>query len=93
MTSQTSDLRVPVTPSSLSDLAEQLRDGPLQHLLELQAQITELTEQIPDSPTSRVDDLAELVRLSVATMEHFNAFTREFAAVLRELTDAQRDPH
>jgi len=26
-------------------------------------------------------------------MEHFNVFTREFAAVLRELTDAERHPH
>ena len=92
MRSEAPALRVPATPSSLSALAEQLRDGPLQHLLELQAQMTELTE-LADCPTSRVDELAQLVRLSVAAMEHFNAFTREFAAVLRDLTDANREPH
>jgi hypothetical protein len=32
------------------------------------------------------------VRLSVAVMQHFNAFTRELAAVLNELTDAHREP-
>jgi hypothetical protein len=83
----------PATPPSLSALAEQLRDGPLLHLLELQAQMTELAECDTGSTTSRVDDLEQLVRLSVSAMEHFNAFTREFAAVLRELTDAQREPH
>ena len=87
-------LRVPATPTTLSTLAEQLRDGPLQHLLELQAQMTELTERAGDSSTtSRVEELTRLVQLSVATMEHFNAFTREFAAVLRELVDGQRDRH
>jgi len=93
MRTQAPALRVPATPSSLSALAEQLRDGPLQHLLELQAQMKELTEPVADCPTSRVDELAQLVQLSVAAMEHFNAFTREFAAVLRELTDAHREPH
>ena len=93
MRTQSSPLRVPATPSSLSALAAQLRDGPLQHLLELQAQMTELTERVADCPASRVEELAQLVRLSVAAMEHFNAFTREFAAVLRELTDAHREPH
>jgi hypothetical protein len=29
----------------------------------------------------------------LSTMEQFHAFTREFAAVLRELTDAHRDPN
>lgn len=93
MNSQDSAPQVPVTPASLTALAEQLRDGPLQYLLELQAQMNELTERVSDSPTSRIDDLEQLVRLSVAAMEHFNAFTREFAAVLRELTDGQRQRH
>ena len=93
MNTQASAVRVPATPSSLTSLAEQLREGPLQHLLELQAQLTELTERVADSPTDHVDDLERLVRLSVSAMEHFNAFTREFAEVLRELTDAHREPH
>jgi hypothetical protein len=80
-------------PAALAELAKQLRDGPLQQLVELQAEIAELTERVSDCPSSRVEDLARLVRLSVSAMEHFNAFTREFSAVLREITDAHRDPH
>jgi hypothetical protein len=55
--------------------------------------MTELTERAAEPSTNQVEELARLVRLSVAAMEHFNAFTREFAAVLRELTDAHREPH
>jgi hypothetical protein len=40
-----------------------------------------------------IEDLEQLVRLSVSAMEHFNAFTREFAVVLRELADAQEPLH
>lgn len=86
------DYAAPSTPS-LATLAQQLRDGPLQQLLELQAQIAELAEHVTDYPTSRVEDLERLVRLSVSAMGHFNAFTREFTAVLREITDAHREPH
>jgi len=93
MNSQGTDLRVSPTPASLAALAEQLRDGPLQYLLQLQAQMTELIERAADPSTNQVEEFAELVRLSVATMEHFNAFTSEFAAVLRELTNAHREPH
>ncbi len=55
--------------------------------------MTELIERAADPSTNQVEEFAELVRLSVATMEHFNAFTSEFAAVLRELTNAHREPH
>ena len=79
-------------PGSLIALAEQLRDGPLQRLVELQTQTTALANRLTDSPPA-IEDLEQLVRLSVSAMEHFNAFTREFAAVLRELTDAQEPPH
>jgi len=79
--------------SSLTALAERLRDGPLLHLLELQSQMRELTARAAESPTSRVEDLERLVQLSVSAMEQFNAFTREFASVLRELVDDRREPH
>lgn len=85
--------RTAATPQRLTALAEQLRDGPLQQLLELQAQIAELTERVKDCPTGRVEDLERLVHLSVAAMQHFNAFTCELTAFLRELTDAHRNPH
>jgi hypothetical protein len=92
MNSPGSTLSVPVGPQPLAALAERLRDGPLQHLLELQAELTELTQRVTACPASSIDDVEHLVRLSVVTMQHFNAFTRELAAVLHELTDAHREP-
>ena len=80
-------------PSSLSALAEQLRDGPLHELLELQMKATELADRLADSPADRLEDLERLVRLSLSAMEQFHSFTREFTAVLREITDARRHPH
>jgi hypothetical protein len=82
------------TPSaSLSALAEQLRVGPLQRLVELQIETTALAERLADGAPARIEDVEQLVRLSLSAMQHFNAFTRELAAVLRELTDAKRHPH
>jgi hypothetical protein len=81
------------TSTSLTALAEQLRDGPLQELLELQLRTTELATRLEASPVERLEDLERLVRLSLSAMERFHAFTREFAAVLRDLTDAHRDTH
>jgi hypothetical protein len=81
------------TSTCLTALAEQLRDGPLQNLIQLQLQASELAAQVGDNPADRIEDLARLVRLSLSTMEQFHAFTREFAAVLRELTDDHRDAH
>jgi hypothetical protein len=48
---------------------------------------------IADSPANRIEDIERLVRLSLSAMEQFHAFTREFTAVLREITDARCDPH
>jgi hypothetical protein len=79
--------------TSLTALAEQLRDGPLQKLIELQLSATELADRLAASPADRIEDLERLVRLSLSAMEQFHAFSREFSAVLRELTDARRDPH
>ena len=79
--------------TSLIALAEQLRDGPLQSLIELQLQASELAARVGDNPADRIEELARLVRLSLSTMEQFHAFTREFAAVLRELTDDHRESH
>jgi hypothetical protein len=80
------------TSTSLSALAEQLRDGPLQDLVELQLKATELADRLANSPADRVEDVERLVKLSLSAMEQFHAFTREFAAVLRDLTHA-REPH
>jgi len=80
-------------PTSLAALAEQLRDGPLHELVELQMKATELADRLAASPEDRIEDLERLVRLSLSAMEQFHAFTREFTAVLREITDARRHPH
>lgn len=79
--------------STLSALAEHLRDGPLQQLAELQLQANELADRLADAPGHKVEDLERLVRLSLSAMERFHAFTLELAAVLRELSDANRHSH
>ena len=93
MASQTPVLESPSAPSSLDALAEQLRDGPLQRLVELQLETTALADRLDDGAAANIEDVEKLVRLSVAAMEHFNAFTRELAATLRDLTDAEQGQH
>ena len=84
---------LPSESSSLANLAEQLRDGPLQRLVELQIETTALANRLGDGAPAKIKDVQQLVRLSLSAMEHFNVFTRELAAVLRELTDAKQHPH
>jgi len=79
--------------ASLGALAEQLRDGPLQELVELQRRATELSHELGDSSAERMRHLEELVRLSLSAMEQFHSFTREFQTVLRELTHVSLDRH
>lgn len=79
--------------ASLGALAEQLRDGPLQELVELQRRATELSQELGDSSAERLQHLEELVRLSLSAMGQFHSFTREFEAVLRELTHVGLDRH
>jgi hypothetical protein len=81
------------TQASLGALAEQLRDGPLQELVELQRRATELAHELGDTSAERLRHLEELVRLSLSAMEHFHSFTREFQAVVRELTHVSLDRH
>jgi hypothetical protein len=93
MASQNSLLELPSAPSSLATLAEELRDGPLQRLVELQIETAALANRLGDGAPAGIEDVEKLVRLSVSAMEHFNTFTRELAAALRGLTDAERNPH
>ena len=93
MAAEDSARTTPSPSSSLNTLAEQLRDGPLQRLVELQIETTALSNRLADGAPARIEDVEQLVRLSVSAMQHFNAFTRELASVLRELTDARRHPH
>jgi len=93
MASQNSAADLPSEAPSLTTLAEQLRDGPLQRLVELQTETTALANRLGDGSPAKIEDVQQLVRLSLSAMEHFNVFTRELGAVLRELTDAERHPH
>jgi hypothetical protein len=79
--------------ASLGALAEQLRDGPLQELVELQRRATELSHELGDTSAERLRHLEDLVRLSLSAMEQFHSFTREFQTVLRELTHVSVDRH
>jgi hypothetical protein len=92
MASQNPLLYASSTPS-LGALAEQLRDGPLQRLVELQMQTTALADRLAEGAPAKIEDVEQLVRLSIAAMQHFNAFTRELSGVLRQLTDAAQQPH
>jgi len=94
MSSQNYARKSPSASPSLDSLAEQLRDGPLQRLVELQTETTALADRLGDGTPARIEDVEKLVKLSMSAMDHFNAFTRELAAALRELTDAeQRNEH
>ena len=93
MTTRDSVLDVPSAPTAIAALAVQLRDGPLQRLVELQMQTTALANRLADGAPAKIEDVEQLVRLSISAMQHFNAFTVEFAAVLRDLTDGRRTPH
>ena len=79
--------------SSLAALAEQLRDGPLQELTGLQREAATLALRAGSGSAERLEDLERLVRLSLAAMKHFHAFTREFQAVIRDLRNANVDAH
>jgi hypothetical protein len=77
----------------LAALATQLRDGPLQELTELQREAAKLAACTVGNRADRLEDIERLVRLSLSTMEHFHAFTREFQVVIRGLRDASLDTH
>ena len=84
---------VPSAPSSIAALADELRDGPLQRLVELQIETTALANRLADGAPAKIEHVEQLVRLSLSAMQYFNAFTVQFAAVLRDLTDGRRPPH
>jgi len=52
-----------------------------------------LADRLAQGAPPKIADIEQLVRLSMAAMQHFNAFTRELSGVLRELTDAERQSH
>lgn len=84
-TSATED-SLPAASPALA-LAEHLRDGPLQRLIDLQMHAEDLATRIASEPGPHVEELAQLVKLSITAMEQFHFFTREFQALLRDLSD------
>jgi hypothetical protein len=83
----------PASSSALAALATQLRNGPLQELTELQREAAKLAAATTGSRADRLEDIERLVRLSLSTMEHFHAFTRDFQSVIRGLRDANVETH
>lgn len=75
-------------------LAEQLRDGPLQELIDLHARAHDLaTDLDAATPGDHLRELTELVRLSLTAMEHFHRFTCDFNALVRDLGDDANPSH
>jgi hypothetical protein len=74
-------------------LAEQLRDGPLQELIDLQARAQALAVDIESNPGDHLREIGELVRLSLTAMEHFQRFTCDFRSLLRDLGDDAKPSH
>jgi len=64
---------------SLANLAQQLRDGPLQELTELHRRTALLSDAAVDEH-ERLQRLTELALVSLSAMEQFHAFTRELRA-------------
>jgi hypothetical protein len=74
-------------------LAEQLRDGPLQELIDLQVRAHDLATEMKARPGDHLRELAELVRLSLTAMEHFHRFTCDFQSLIGELGDDAKSSH
>jgi hypothetical protein len=74
-------------------LAEQLRDGPLQELIDLQVRAHDLATEMKAAPGDHLRELAELVRLSLSAMEHFHRFTCDFQSLIRDLGDDAKPSH
>lgn len=87
------DIDAKLAASPVLALAEQLRDGPLQELIELQTRAHDLATEAEGSPREHLQELAELVRLSLAAMEHFQRFTRDFQTLVRDLGDDVKRGH
>jgi signal transduction histidine kinase len=79
---------------SLATLAQQLHDGPLQELTELQRKTALLSTDTSVDEHERLRRLTELALVSLSAMEHFHAFTRELRAQIAAITvTPARDIH
>ncbi len=73
------------THRSLASLAQLLRDGPLRELTKLHRKATLVSDAEIGNHGARLEQLTELALLSLAAMEHFQAFTRELRAHIADL--------
>jgi hypothetical protein len=93
MTTYPSHENRPTPKSPLDTLSEHLRDGPLQRLIELQLRTHELGTRHDEDQAMQIEELGELVLLSLRAMEQFHAFTQELQGLLQNLTDAGNSRH
>ena len=71
---------------TLTTLAQQLHDGPLQELIELHRKTALLSTDVSVDEHERLERLTELALVSLSAMEHFQAFTRELRTQIAALT-------
>jgi hypothetical protein len=84
----------PPTPrprTTLTSLADRLRQGPLQSMLALHDKATALAaeRELELDDTRLLEQLAELVRLTQLTMDRFQTFTIELKVLVFELGQAR----
>ena len=79
---------------SLATLAQQLLDGPLQELTQLQRKTALLSTDAAVDEHERLHRLTELALVSLSAMEQFHAFTCELRAQIAALaTTPSRELH
>jgi hypothetical protein len=79
---------------SLAALAQQLRDGPLQELMELHRKTALVAAEAAVDEHVRLQQLTELALVSLSAMEQFHAFTCELRAQIAALAATPaRDLH
>jgi hypothetical protein len=74
-------------------LAENLRDGPLKTMAELQARAAALAGRIGADDAEAPRELAELVLLARAAMSQFRELTQELKALVDALAEPPADKH
>ena len=80
-------------PSTLAELAEQLRDGPLKCLTALQDHAAALAEQQPASDSELLLHLQSLVTLAQCCMTRFYEFTAELRTLVDHVTAESAERH
>ena len=75
--------------TSLANLADRLRHGPLQAMLTLHDKATGFAAERDLDETQQLEELAELVRLAQLAMDRFQSFAIELKVLVFELGQAR----